>query len=692
MTGMARLLPGGAMAAAIGLAGMGIADAQQGRAAPELAYQVTEGQNLNAFVRDGRVAAHLLLRNGTDPRILVAFPAGNSGVGLWFEPLARPATWTLEQPPRPATVDGAKGPQPAIVGIASIAAPGLRIRQAVLSSVRFLRDYQSVGRFPPEVAVDPVIGSDTIRWSRARLDGAPGYLLQVRVLNGRIRDGGIVADGGRPIRLEITASSGETPLTGLAPSELLNDKAAADPGARNALRFLSYREKFLAGSWRFQTYFGRDTLMSLRLLMPALRPQAIEAGLGSVLARLDRDGDVAHEEGIGEFAVVDRRQHGGSGDAAVLDYAMIDDDYMLAPVAAAYLLDHADKPGAARFLAGSMTSEGVPGRVETAGAALVRNLRFVIAHAVPFARTPAVDRLIALKPGRMTGQWRDSEEGLGRGKYAYDVNAVFVPAALEAAARMMRAGLLDPYLKADDRTALAGAEAMARSWRERAPGLFRVAIPASEAMPKVRAYARTLGIPDAPAIGSLGTSPLVFHAIALDERGRAVPIVNSDEGFALMFANPPASDLETYVTAAMRPFPAGLMTDIGLLVANAAQADAATQGRFTPAAYHGAVVWSWQQALFAAGLERQLSRRDLPASTRAILTGAQDRLWRAIQATRATQSSELWSWAFEGGRYRVVAFGAGKQDVDESNAAQLWSTVYLAVQPPRRATPATGKR
>jgi hypothetical protein len=687
MTGMTRALLAGAMVAGIGLAGLAGAQRQP---APELAYQVTEGQNLNAFVRDGRVAAHLLLRNGIDPRILVAFPAGNSGVGLWFEPLARPATWRLDQSPRPTSAPGIKGPQPAIVTVASIDAPRLRIRQAVLSSVRFLRDYQAIGRFPKEVAVDPVISGDTMRWSRARLDGAPGYLLQVRVLSGRIAGTAIVADGGRPIRLEITASSGETPLTGLAPSELLNAQAANDPGARNALRFLSYREKFLAGSWRFQTYFGRDTLMSLRLLMPVLQPRAIEAGLGSVLARLDADGDVAHEEGIGEFAVVDRRQHGGSGDAPELDYAMIDDDYMLAPVAARYLLDTADRAGAARFLARPIAGESVPGKVEPAGAALVRNLRFVIAHAAPFAQGPAVDRLIALKPGRLTGQWRDSEEGLGRGRYAYDVNAVFVPAALEAGARLLRAGLLDRYLSAADRAAMADAAAMARTWRERAPALFRVTIPAAQAIPRIEAYARALGVPAAPATASLGQSPLVFHAISLDAQGHPVPIVNSDEGFALLFADPSPADLETYVTAAMRPFPAGLMTDIGLLVANAAQADAATQARFTPAAYHGAVVWSWQQALFAAGLERQLARRDLPAATRATLTRAQARLWRAITATRATQSSELWSWAFGDGRYAVVPFGAGKQDVDESNAAQLWSTVYLAVQPP--ATSATGRR
>jgi hypothetical protein len=180
----------------------------------------------------------------------------------------------------------------------------------------------------------------------------------------------------------------------------------------------------------------------------------------------------------------------------------------------------------------------------------------------------------------------------------------------------------------------------------------------------------------------MGEKPFVFHALSLDAAGRPVPIVNSDEGFELLFGHPSAADLDTYVTAIMRPFPAGLMTDVGLLVANAAFAGRDVQARFTPAAYHGAVVWSWQQALLAAGLERQLARCDLPAPVRAKLVAAQTELWRAIRAARSVQSSELWSWAYRNGRYEIVPFGAGKADVDESNAAQLWSTVYLAVQPP----------
>ena len=669
----------------LGIGGAAAAEPQQAR--PELAYQLTEGQNLNAFVRDGRVAAHLLLRNGVDPRILVAFPAGNSGVGLWFAPLATPATWRIERAPAPVGLSDAKGrPLHGIVTEASLDAASLTVKQAVLSNVRFLRDYQAIAKFPTEVAVAPRVEGRKLVWARDRIDGAVGYRLEVEVLAGNLASGTITAPADGRIRLRVVAASGDTPLTGLSEAELLNTKAASDPVARNALRFLSYREKFLAGSWRFNTYFGRDTLMSVRMLMPVLQPAAVEAGLGSVLARLNEAGEVAHEEGLSEFAILDRRQHQlPGGDQATLDYAMVDDDYMLAPVASEFLLGHAGAAEARAFLARKVPSEtGTP--PVAAGALLVRNLRFVVDRGAPFAAKLDWRNLIAIKPGRMTGEWRDSEEGIGRGRYAYNVNGVFVPAALEAADKLLKAGLLDPYLSPADRGALAKAGAMAQLWRTHAPGLFKASIPAAAAATQVRDYAAKLGVPDGPALAALGGKALVFNAISLDEAGRPVPVLNSDDGFLLLFGHPSAAELQTFVGAAMRPFPTGLMTDVGMLVANSAQAAPEVEDRFGPGAYHGAVVWSWQQALFAAGLERQLARKDLPAATRAALGDAQKRLWRAIDAARATANSELWSWTFRDGRYEVVAFGAGKQDVDESNAAQLWSTVYLAVRPPPRLT------
>ncbi len=98
---------------------------------------------------------------------------------------------------------------------------------------------------------------------------------------------------------------------------------------------------------------------------------------------------------------------------------------MLAPIVAHYLLDRStDRNRAAAFLQ-EETAHG-----QTHGQALVSNLRFVLASARPFAREPTADNLIRLKDGLPAGNWRDSREGLGNGRIPYDINAVFVPAAL----------------------------------------------------------------------------------------------------------------------------------------------------------------------------------------------------------------------------------------------------------------------
>src|SRR5580698_6028000 len=50
-----------------------------------LAFEIREGAIDNYFFRRGPVAAHVVLTSGAAPRVLVVFPAGNEGVGLWFE-------------------------------------------------------------------------------------------------------------------------------------------------------------------------------------------------------------------------------------------------------------------------------------------------------------------------------------------------------------------------------------------------------------------------------------------------------------------------------------------------------------------------------------------------------------------------------------------------------------------------------
>ncbi|MBW8840717.1 MAG: hypothetical protein JF608_02710 [Sphingomonadales bacterium] len=194
-------------------------------------------------------------------------------------------------------------------------------------------------------------------------------------------------------------------------------------------------------------------------------------------------------------------------------------------------------------------------------------------------------------------------------------------------------------------------------------------IPAARARTAIEAYAAQAGVPATAALQAVGPAGLRFNAIALDAEGAPVPIENSDEGFALLFGRPDDAALTTAADVIGKPFPAGLMTGSGMLVANPAFAPGSLAAKFGPNAYHGTVVWSWQQALAA----------------RAKLRATQQCLWRAIAATRQVQSSELWSWRYIGGGYEVAAFGASGRDVDESNAAQLWSTVYLALKRPAPA-------
>ncbi|MEJ0085651.1 MAG: hypothetical protein WDO72_08215 [Pseudomonadota bacterium] len=644
-------------------------------APPPLAFRIDEGQNLNSFFREGPVAAHLLLRSGTEPRILVVFPAGNGGVGLWFGKTTQPVAWKIVTPPRPVTaLDAQRRPLYGIEFEVEADATELRPDGAVLSSVRVLRDYELQRKAPAEVLVEPSNSDGSISWRRDRLDGAAGFALRIGAGSGtHLATTGFAAAPGKRLRLEVRALSGETPLTPLR--TVLTPRAGNDPRARDALSFLSYHEKFLAGSWRFDTYFGRDTLISALLLAPVLEPEALESAIASVLDRLAPNGEVAHEEDIGEFAVLRNAREGRGKDATpIYDYGMVDDDFLLAPLAARWLLeDERGHTRAAEFL----SSRGPAG--ERRGAAIVRNLVWIAERAAPFADAPRATNLVGIQSGRMTGNWRDSEQGLGRGRYAYDVNAALVPAALDAAARLAASGLLDRYLDAAQRRSLAQAGERARLWTANAPRLFAVDIPAAQARAAIGAYAQEIGVDSGRATRSLGNASLSFHALSLGAQGDPVPVLNSDEGFRLLLTDPSPEELSRCVTAIMRPFPAGLLSDAGLLVANPALASADLRREFSRFAYHGTVVWSWQQALLAAGFDRQLKRRDLPAPVRASLQRARSDLWAAINRASSLRTSELWSWSYRDGQYRPEPFGRPGAEADESNAAQLWSTVYLGL-------------
>ncbi|VWB55620.1 hypothetical protein [Burkholderia lata] len=654
--------------------------------AAALSFRMDTGGQINAFYRQDKVAAHLLARSSTKPRLLVVFPAGNSGTGLWFDDTAQPVNWSLDTPPSALSAPDAHGrPLYGIGADVSVDTNTLTIRQGVLSNVRFLRDFNGGATIPPQILAAPTVQGSAAQWQRDRIDGAPGYSLRIT-----LRDGGSIAPaaggklvlsapaGSHTLRLHVDALSGETPLSPITRADLLAPSVNPDPVSQNVLEFLSFHDKLLAGSWQYDTYFGRDTLISVRMLMPVLEPAAVEAGLSSVLSRLSTDGKVAHEEGIGEFALVDNQKNGRPNDPTpTYDYKMIDSDYLLAPIAAAWLID--DTRGQARAAA-YLAQRGSDG--QTNGSRLVVNLLHVATTAQPFAQQPSVANLIHLRPGEIVGNWRDSTDGLGGGVYPYDVNAVLVPAALRAANAFLTHGLLDPYLDAGQRATLANTANQAATWETQAPPLFQVSVPAAQAATDVSAYAPSAGVPAGTAPGT----PLAFYALSLDQQGNPIPVMNSDGGFALLFGTPPDDELQRIVTDVTRPFPTGLVTDAGMLIANPAYANQALWPKFTSSAYHGTVIWSWQQAMWVAGLDRQLARQDLSAATRTLLTQARQTIWQVISNGRDMRTSEMWTWSYVNGQYQTDAFGTRSADATEANAAQLWSTTYLAIRDPQQRT------
>jgi hypothetical protein len=644
-----------------------------------LDFDLREGSVHHHFFRRGPVAAHLSAASGTAPRVLFAFPAGNTGVGVWFAAAAEPVELVVEGRLAPVErADGMRG----VSAVITARAATLAVRGVVLGSVRGLREFGYSGEAPAglESWIEP---GPPLVLRRRTLDGRHHVELTIALESGGSATldaaGRIVITAGPSgeSRLAMTALADDVPLTPIPAVELLADVEGACPRALAALAFLSYEEKLLAGSWRFLTYFGRDTLLSLRLLLPVLRPAVIEAGLGAVIERLGEGGAVAHEEVIGEWAArshLTRESRPDDLREPLYEASMIDDDFLLAPVVAAYLIDSAGGPARAAAFLARTTSRG-----RTYREALEANLALVLRLARPFADAPGPSTLIRLEEGAATGEWRDSTEGLGFGRVPFNVNVALIPAALEAAAQLFAS----PLFGAREAEAREASLSLAQ-WR-RAGAFFQVEIPADDAKERLAIYAASIGLDPAAAIASID-GVLKFPAIALDVEGRHIPVMHSDDSFVLLFTTPDAAYLEQAAQRLLRPFPAGLRTPVGIVVANPAFATCAAQrGLFTSDHYHGTVVWSWQQAMLAAGLRRQLARVDLSEQVRATLESAEAALWDVIDGAGAWGNTELWSWAIAGAAFEPVPFGAAGGHHDESNAVQLWSTVYLAVKGPTRA-------
>jgi hypothetical protein len=721
-----------------------------------------EGALRNYFYREGAAAVHLSTRSGTSPRILAAFPAGDQGIGVWFLP-APEGTELFAGKQAGALAagggltalvrDGGKHPLRGVRATLKSSATRLTTALVLLGSARTLRDYgqglclEDATKFPElrneSFELDAEQG--VLRIRRTQIGGEHSMELLLAGLSGTTITLAPREQASRPecalgqaeqvkveiandagIELQLIALSSEEPLTPIEAPDLLVDGSGAESRQLAALAFLSYEEKLLAGSWRYLTYFGRDTLLSLWLLLPKLDTRVALAALGSVLERvrladgvaapeggLVPPGDVAHEEEIGDYAAwKNQRRAPPPADLRQPRYnhEMVDDDFLLAPliVALAKKLESHPLPGSAATPAVGMAAFLQQKRSDGRSyeEALFANLALVLSRARPFGDDPrpAAEKkqaLVALHPNLSVGQWRDSEMGLGFGRYPFDVNAALVPGALEAA-RVI-------YERLGRKEEAADARRLGAAWQN-VESLFRLELPLDQARGNVASYAASVGLADVSgSIVAESSGGDVEYGIALDSELRPLPVQHSDHGFVLNFTRPPEPYLQHVAARLVRPFPAGLLSPVGVMVSNPAFAPAefqvidpkrrddpnddasvALRGLFTPAHYHGTVVWSWQQALLASGLRRQLARKNLSSATRRALQRAECELWAVIERTNAGSTHELWSWAAGAdGRAELRPFGAAVRGAEESNPIQLWSTVYVAVLAP---TPAQNPR
>ena len=519
---------------------------------------------------------------------------------------------------------------------------------------------------------------------------------------------------GGPVRLRVRVTTDAPALTPLAREEIFNDdfrrfyaQVQADSGAPLRLRrlerevrgaeLLSYREKLMAGLPNFATYFGRDMLMTALLMQPVWAPGMPEHVIASALRKLSPEGDVSHEEALGGQAI---REHAAEYNRlvsagqlararAVLahlaatreNYSMVDDDFQLPVVAARYLADpRVPAERKRRFL-----------QVEGRLARLVANLALVARRAAPYGRAPVATNLVSFPRAPdghwISASWRDSRAGYGGGRFAMDVNAIWVPHALEGVGTILdelkRLGVT-PVIRGEplatfarDRAAL---ERAITVWQG-AERHFKVALAPQEVAERLAAKLRALPADERDywdgVLRRVGPAAdtLRFLALSLDGAGRPIPIVNTDPAALLLLESLDPARAQALVDPIMRPYPIGLFADnLGPVVANDAYAAPEIWESFRRDAYHApTVVWGREVNVLLAGLARQLRDSDGGAQPAPpLLDTALRRIGEAVDRS-GLRHAELWSYAIENGRLVPSRYGS-------SSDVQLWSLTDLAVQ------------
>ena len=510
-----------------------------------------------------------------------------------------------------------------------------------------------------------------------------------------------------------------------------------------SLELLSSQEKLMAGIPNFATYFGRDMMVSALMLEPIWNPVMLEHVIASVLRKLSPSGEVSHEEGLGSQAIRENaakynkliseyfQQKAQNDDhtankilanaeellanlqAVTENYHMVDDDFQL-PVLAARYLTRSDIPADRKraFLQANSGKEDGTSRVTL----LMRNLLYVSQISRSYVTQPVAENFVSFRKldeqRWHSGSWRDSGAGYANGRYAMDINVVWVPQALEAIEKIF-AILHEIDISFEDIENIApeirdtkladyahNPEALQQAintWRD-AIRHFEVRLSVQEVHKKVHAKLDWLSGQERTywenifAKSAVEQDGIEFLALSLDENGQPIPVVNTDLATWLFLEDLTDKILEDKVKPEevikrlrifVVPYPVGLFFEgVGPAVANDVYASSGVWENFQRDIYHSPqVVWGREVNLLFLGLAKQiLAAYDSEGRIKDAILDSYVQELRAIlnKTLTAVESSglkhnELWS-------YRIVNKNLLPARYPTTSDIQLWNLADLAVQ------------
>ena len=461
----------------------------------------------------------------------------------------------------------------------------------------------------------------------------------------------------------------------------------------------------MAGLPNFATYFGRDMMMTALMMRPIWTPEMSEHVIASVLRKLGpgrrgeprggagRPGDPGARRGLrlaGPAKALDRARRSAAGPAGDARELPHDRRRVPAPGARRALSRRLRRAGGAEArLPARHRRRRRPARLEL----LAQELALVARATRPYAEDPRARNLVSF-PKRdsihwRSASWRDSDAGYAGGRFAMDVNAIWVPQALEGIATILAtcrwSGRCRPRLARPDRvrpwpatSATACASPAIETWRG-ARRHFEVTLGRRE----IQAAHRRASSPGSPRrSGATGRrswrrrgepqDSLAFLALSLDADGKPIPVVNTDPATGLFLWRDRTPSCATSRRSCGR-FPWDSSSTASgrwwrtTPTPRRQSGSASGRTRTTAPGSSG----DGRSTCFSSACEPDRRR----AGDRLIGRPGARRCSRTLAAVHASglEHNELWSYRIESGRLLPTRYGT-------SSDIQLWNTTNLAVQ------------